>query len=80
MSEEKTLVIIVKHTVESSIVSSKIFPRVFLHLGLKFPSDREGFLVEKFILLSFVRFGQFRRREKWETNEIINNMRQFSGR
>ena len=51
------LVIIIKHTEESSIVFSRIFPILFLRLGLKFISDREYFLVEMCILLSLVIFG-----------------------
>ena len=55
--EEILLVSTVKHTVESSIVSSRICPRVFTYLGLKFPSDKEDFFVEIYILLSLVIFG-----------------------
>ena len=55
--EEIILVRIVKHSGESSIVSSKRFPRVFLQLGLKFLSDKEYFHVEIYILLSLVLFG-----------------------
>ena len=44
--EDILLVIIIKHTVELFVVSSRICPRVFLHLALKFPSDRQDFLVE----------------------------------
>ena len=51
------LVIIIKHTEESAIVFSRIFPILFLRLGLKFISDREYFLVEMCILLSLVIFG-----------------------
>ena len=47
-----TLVSIVNHNGESSIVRISIFPRVFLQLGLKFNSDREDFLVEMYIYLS----------------------------
>ena len=62
--EEILLVTIVNNTLESDIVSRKRFPRVFLRLGLKFPSYREDFLVEKFILLSLVIFDPYRRVEK----------------
>ena len=44
--EEKLLESIVKNTVESGIVSSRRCPRVFLHIGLKFTSDREDFFAE----------------------------------
>ena len=37
--EEIILVSTVKYTAESAIVSSRRFPRVFIHIGLKFPSD-----------------------------------------
>ena len=53
VSEDILLVGIVKHTGWSAIVSSRICPRVFLHLGLKFPSDREDFLVGMCILLRY---------------------------
>ena len=36
----------VHHTGESSIESSRRFPRVFLHIEIKFTSDREEFLIE----------------------------------
>ena len=36
----------VKHTGESIIDSSRKFPRVFPHIGLKFPSDRGELLIE----------------------------------
>ena len=55
------LVITVNHTGESYKVSSGGFPRLFLHLGLKFTSDREYFLVKMYILLSLVLFGPCRR-------------------
>ena len=71
VSEDILLVGIVKHTGWSAIVSSRICPRVFLHLGLKFPSDREDFLVEIYILLSLVLFGPYRRGEKVQTK--LNN-------
>ena len=51
------LVNIVNHTKESSIVSSRIYTRVFLYIGLQFPSDREDFLVEMCILLILVLLG-----------------------
>ena len=55
---------IVKHIEESDIVSSSIFPRVFIQLGLKFPSDREYFLVEIYILLSLVFSGPWEKGAK----------------
>ena len=54
--EETLLLIIVNHTVELAIVSSIRCTRVFLHLGMKFTSDREDFLVEMYILLRRVLF------------------------
>ena len=54
--EEIFLVSIVKNTGESDMVSSRICPRLFLHIGLKFTSDREYFLVEMCILWSLVIF------------------------
>ena len=71
--------IIVKHTGESAIVSSRRRPIVFLHLGLKFTSDREDLLVEKFILSSLVLFGPCGKGEKWLKNEVIDNLRPFYG-
>ena len=62
--EDIILVSIVNHTRESSIVSSKIYPRVFIQIGLKFTSDRGDFLVGMDILLSLVLFGPCGRREK----------------
>ena len=56
--EEISSVNIVNHTGDSVIVSSRICPRLFLHIGPKFPSDREGFFVEIFILLSLVLLGK----------------------
>ena len=53
---DKSLVVIFKHSGESSIVSIKIFPRVLIHLGLKFPSDMEHLLVEMRIFLSLLLF------------------------
>ena len=47
---------VVKHTGESAIVSSRICPRLFLLLRLKFIFDREDFLDEIFILLGVVIF------------------------
>ena len=38
--EDILLVSIVKHTGDSVIVSSMIFPRVFIHIGMEFTSDR----------------------------------------
>ena len=54
--EEIILVIIVNHIRESAIVSSRISPIVFLQIRLKFTSDRDGFLVEVYILLTLVLF------------------------
>ena len=56
--------IIVNHAGDSAIVASRICPRVFLHLGLKFCSSREDFLVEMYILLSLVISGTCGRGEK----------------
>ena len=52
--EEIILVIELNHTGQSSIVCSRRCPIVFLHIGLKFSSDREYLLVEMCILLSLV--------------------------
>ena len=41
-----------------------ICPRVFIHIGLKFPSNREDLLVEMCIFLGLVPFGPCRRGEK----------------
>ena len=54
--EEILLLIIFKHVGESAIVYSSICPRVFLHLGMKFPYDRKDLLVEIFIFLRLVLF------------------------
>ena len=62
--EYKLLVIIVNHSGYSTIVSSRICTRLFLHIGLKSPSDREDSLVEMCILLSLVLFGPCGRGEK----------------
>ena len=68
-SEDILSVSILNHTGESSIVSIRICPRVFLHLVMKFPSDREELLVEMYILLSLAIFGPCGRgkkvRNKW---------------
>ena len=48
------LVIIVNYTGDSAIFPNRICPRLFIHIGLKFPYDREYFLVEMYILLSLV--------------------------
>ena len=55
--EDKLLAKIVKNTGESVIVSSRISPRVFLHIGLKCTSYKEDSLVEMCILLSLVILG-----------------------
>ena len=55
--EETLSVIIWNHTVESDIVSSKIYPIECIHLGLNFTSDKEDFLVEMCIFLSLAIFG-----------------------
>ena len=47
---------VVKHTGESAIVSSRICPRVFIQLGMKFTSDRDDLLVEMRIFLILVLF------------------------
>ena len=52
-------------------MSSRICKRVFIHIGLKFISDREDFLVEIYILLSLVLFGPYGRGEKVQTK--LNN-------
>ena len=62
--EDILLVIILKHTGELDIASSRRFPRVFLLIGLKFSSDREDFLVKMCIFLSMVLFGTCGREEK----------------
>ena len=62
--EDILLVSILKHIGESDILYSRICTRVFIHLGLKFTSDREDFLVEMCILLSLVVFGPCGRGEK----------------
>ena len=62
--KEKLFVRIVKNTGELAIVSSERFPRVFLHIGLKFTYNREDFLVEICILLSLVILGTYVRGEK----------------
>ena len=49
--EDIILVRIVNHTEELSIVSSRRFTIVILHIGLKFPSGREDLLFEMYILL-----------------------------
>ena len=67
--EEIILVIVFNHTGESFMVSSRRCSRLFLQLGLRFPSVRGDFLVEIYILLSLVLFGTCRRiskvRNKW---------------
>ena len=55
--EDIILMIIVNHTKESSMVSSRICPRVFLHIGLKFPYDREDCHVEMYIFPRLVLLG-----------------------
>ena len=64
VSEEIILVSIVKHTGYSATVSSRICTRVFIHIGLIFPSHREYLLVEMHILLSLVILGPCGRGEK----------------
>ena len=63
-TEKILLLIIVNHTGESYMVSSRIFPRLFLQVGLKFPSNREKFLVKIYILLSLVFYGPCRKGAK----------------
>ena len=46
---------------ESDMDTSRICPRVFLHIELNFPSDRENFPVEMGILLSLMLFGSWER-------------------
>ena len=55
--EDIILVIIVNNTRESATVSSRIRPRVFLQIGIKFPSDREDFYFGMYIFLSLVLLG-----------------------
>ena len=55
--EEIILVSLVKYTGDSTTVSSRRCPRVFIQLGLKFTSDKEDFLVEIYIFLSLVLLG-----------------------
>ena len=55
--ENILLVIILKHTGDSYIVSNRRRPGLFLRFELKFPSYREYFLVRIFILLSLVILG-----------------------
>ena len=62
--EEIILVIIVKHTEDSSIFSSRICTRVFLQLGMKFLYEREDFCVEMYIFISLVVFGTYGRSSK----------------
>ena len=50
----KMLVSIVNHAGESAMVYSRICSILFLHLGMKFTSDREDLLIEMFILISLV--------------------------
>ena len=55
---------IVNRTGESAIVSSRICPRVFIQILLKFPSDREDFFVEMFFLVKLGTFQAIRKRRK----------------
>ena len=59
------------HTGDLSLTYSRI---VFLQLGLNFPSDREDFLVEMFILLSLVLSGTHGRGAKVKKNHIIHHL------
>ena len=59
--EDILLDIVVNHTVDSEIVSSRRCLRVFLHIGLKFLPNREDLLVEMYILLILVILGACRR-------------------
>ena len=63
--EEKLLASIVKKTEDSCIVSSRRFPIVFLHLGLKFTSDREDLLFEMCIFKSLVVLGPCLIGKRW---------------
>ena len=56
VSEDRLLVRIVKNTGKSAIVSSRRCTRVFLHIGLKFTSNKEDFLVDMCILLNLILF------------------------
>ena len=57
--EEIILLRIVKNIGESAITSSTRCTRVFFQIGLKFPSDREDFFVEMYILLGLVVLGPY---------------------
>ena len=69
--EEILLIITVNHTGYSAIVSITVCSRVFIHIRLKFTSDREDFLAEIYIMLSLVIFGPCRRVKKVENK--LNN-------
>ena len=58
------LVIIVNHTGESDIVSSRRCPRVFFQIGLAFTYDREYLLVEMYIFSKPGAFQATRKRRK----------------
>ena len=74
---EILLVRIVNNTGESAILSSRIFPRVFLHIGLRFTSDREEFLVEMFILLSQALFCTYVMGAKVKKRNNISSVKFF---
>ena len=66
--EEIILVRILKHTGESYIVSSRRCTRLFLQIGMEFPSGRGDFLVEMCI------FRPCQRGSKVGGDEIIYHM------
>ena len=57
--EDIILVRTLKYAGEPDKVSSRICPRLFTHIEMKFTSDRKDFLVEMYILLSLVPFRPF---------------------
>ena len=73
------LVSTVNQTVESATVSIRIFLIVFLHIGLKFTSDREDFLVYMYISQAWCSLGHTKEEKNWEINEIIYHLWPFPG-
>ena len=69
--EDILFVIIVNHTVESDILSTRIHQILFLQLGLKFTSDREDVFFEMCIFKAGYFSGHAEEEQKLETNEII---------
>ena len=74
--EEILLVITINHTWESAIVYSRRCPRVFIQIGLKFPSDGEDFHVNFFCRVLLEARG---RGAKGGKNEIVNHLWPSSG-